>query len=225
MIGALGVLLLGCDSFAGLQMRRAQLTGLGFADVPIALADSGVLIAQAQFLTDEVQLSTSDRIPLTWVTSRGDRETTGMWYAEDCLRGTPYAPFPCFVLNITLEAGTDPGLTAARVYALGAVLVPLFPGSRSGQVVVQDPRDLMSIAHELQSWREIRFVERGDGGPSCVTWDRCLASPIRLSIGPVRQRDGVLQVAVGDTVTLRYDNPSGATLTSTRFIGALGGPP
>lgn len=220
LASALSLTALACDAFTGVEARRLELTALAFASTPLALHDSGVLFVQAETVADGVVLDPDERLPLSWTTSRGDDESTGMWHAEQCLRDTPYAPYPCYALFVTLEVDADGAAFATRSFAHGAVWDANSLSPRFGTVAVLDPRRLLRVAHEMQRWREVRFVEAG-GGTFCVNSARCVASPIRLGVGTVRPRDGVLQIAVGDTITARYVNPAGDTLVRSIAILAL----
>jgi hypothetical protein len=163
------------------------------------------------------RLGSHKRVPVEVETSGGDHEVINLFrvICPPRVRG-PY--FECFQYTIMMLPGHSASELAGLVAEIGDRYLGLSLSGQLASIMVFDPEDLIRHAERAREWPGVSIVQlvHGASGPGGFASDPrgWLMSPIRVDSGSAVPGDGRLQIGAGDTVEVRYTQPTGGLLTS-----------
>ena len=231
--GALLALAACADLFGPSGEVRPEMRTLMFSSLLMGMA-TGVIDVMAVPADSCFRLEPDQRVPVELTTSSGDHESVALFRRLCPMRESSRA-WNCFRFNVMMEAGQDVLSTRSRAAAAGAHVERLgicVPGAcqfetSSGNVVQFSPDDLIENARAAHAWPGVQeagllfaFGVELPGGGGVTDTDRAvLMLPVRVdTAGAVQAGDGRLQLRFTDSVTVRYRQPSGATLAVTGVV-------
>jgi hypothetical protein len=183
-----------------------------FSDYPASLRDGGAIVVSGELDRDGVNLGANRRIQVTITTSGGDIERIGLWHARGG-RGTAWdLYFSTLAFEVVGASGVDAVEFEQRFRDRGLVPVRLSMGWLQYQILTFDPLRIAQVAAEVRRWSEVAILEMTPGLIFSTHLDRGVVAPLKVQYHQPRRRDGVLQVALGDTLRAQFVNPNGDTL-------------
>jgi hypothetical protein len=195
------------------------LVSLEFAEAPIALRDGGALVVVGRPENPDFELGTSRRVAVVVSSSSGDSEILALWH-EGGGRGTVWeGDFSTVAFLVVFAANADAVSLEGKLESIGLVPVRVSPFSPIYQVITFDPLRIARVATQVSRWPEVAIVELVQGpvyGPN--DGGNTLSGPLRVAYALPRQRDGVLQVASGDTLRVVHVGPAGDTLSASMIV-------
>lgn len=206
-----------CQPFTGPARASVSLAELEFADMSIR--DSSALVIVARPADPTLELGSFRRVAVQVRTSAGDRETVEIWH-EGGGRGTVYeGSFSTVAFSFVGAAGVQADALERKLRSRSLVPFVLNQGALLYLVITFDPMRVAQVATEVSRWPEASIVELVQGTIFEPFGTRnALAGPLRIAYGAPRSRDGVLQVAPGDTLWAQHIGPSGDTLRTMRIV-------
>ncbi len=209
-IVAMATILTACDAFTAppIRFEHPEVYGLEFDPFLMKLDENGVLFVQSELVDQTFTLEEHQRVPVELTTSAGDVERIPLYHMT-CPVGSPFRGFYCFNFIIWPHDWYDPQGFAVRARALG--VIPIRHGS-TWSMVILDYRRVAIVARAMRAWPDVWIADMDY--PICDSFcdpRRWLTGPIPVTTGVPKPRDGTVQIATGDTVRVRYTNPSGGT--------------
>lgn len=198
-----------CELFtAPIQFERPELVALEIDEFALALRDDGVMLVRAILPDTLMELSDDERVAVIVAASSGDRERLGLYHLT-CPVGSPFRGFHCHKFSIHLSAGYDADRLRDRVRAIGGREVRL---TSTWLVVVGEFRRIVSFAKDADNWPGVEFASLSYSLCYGCNLKSFLTGPLPLDVGAPNTGDGILQFVRGDTIRVRYENPSGSVL-------------
>lgn len=184
----------------------------------------GVLFVRAAPEDWAYQMPAGNHVTATVSTSGGDAETIRL--SRDVCGLDAGEAYSCRTFLITLRTGNDLRDFKHTLHRLRArlVLVPALSGYRFGSVYAFGDRavTMRVLGFDDQVERvENMNVLTGDVRHSEPPMSAWLSGAVALEVGSSSPQDGLLTVQPGDTVTVRYAQPTGDVLETRLVIAPL----
>lgn len=177
----------------------------------------GLLSISAVPVDTSFRLLGEQRVPVELTVSSGDRETAGL-YRRHCTPGG-YGN-PCFEFAVIMQDGHRAAEIADRVLEIGGRF-HMLSGGIAGVTMFYP--DVENVARQVALWPGVShtaYMSGGCGIPEGCDWFTYseLLVPMPVDIGSPVPDDGIVQVQLGDVLTVTYQQPDGGTIEATARV-------
>lgn len=175
---------------------------------------SGVVKIDAEPTDRSFRLSAHRRVPVEVVVSSGDVEVARLFRTFCPARDRSEGYF-CHSFTFVLRAGHHVDDLEERVRGLGGRYRSKAFSGNFADVYVFDHTRLVRTARKVESWPEVAYANLDYPFYSDLSPSHSLLSIVLpVESGAARSGDGIVQLQSGDTVSVRYAQPNGTTLTA-----------
>ena len=222
---ALSVALVACTDFLGpgrVTIRRPTLGSLVVSGLSGDSLTGGFVTIGGYPADTAFRLSAHERVAVDISVTSGDREKVGL-YRRFCPARDVGTPFSCFQFIIGMQSGSDVRSLASAIEAMGGRFsFPPLSGIFGSITLLSVHNDLVSRVRAVRAWPSVAYTELvfpfcAPDSPGCLHLSD-LMLPVAVDTGTVVPGDGTIEARSGDTIVVRYQQPTGAMLEARRVV-------